>query len=155
MTRNSDYTALASRITHRRPVSHERDDAVCNRRMPMGLSLIAAVFPALFVCNIAMGQVGTATPAPTIGETSPLGIATSSASSPTGIPLGATELASPGVSPVPSGVTGTNTFPSTSSGCACRKLDSDILMMKSAQDWAAKNVPGAIDGARYRCILVQ
>ncbi len=39
--------------------------------------------------------------------------------------------------------------------CACRKLDSDILMMKSAQDWATKNVPGAIDGARYRCILVQ
>ncbi len=31
-------------------------------------------------------------------------------------------------------------------GCACRKLDSDILMMKSAQDWATKNVPGAIDG---------
>src|SRR5258707_15690533 len=31
--------------------------------------------------------------------------------------------------------------------CACRKLDSDILMMKSAQDWATKNVPGAIDGA--------
>jgi hypothetical protein len=29
------------------------------------------------------------------------------------------------------------------------------LMMKSAQDWATKNVPGAIDGARYRCILVQ
>jgi hypothetical protein len=30
----------------------------------------------------------------------------------------------------------------------CRKLDLDILMMKSAQDWATKNVPGAIDGAR-------
>lgn len=26
-------------------------------------------------------------------------------------------------------------------------------MMKSAQDQATKNVPGAIDGARYRCIL--
>ena len=41
------------------------------------------------------------------------------------------------------------------SACACRKLDSDILMMKSAQDWATKNVPGAIDGARDRCILLQ
>jgi hypothetical protein len=69
----------------------------------MRFSLIVAVLPALFVCNVARAQVGTATPTPTIGETSPLGIATGSANSPTGIPLGATELASPGVSPVPSG----------------------------------------------------
>jgi hypothetical protein len=85
----------------------------------MRFSLIVAVRPALFVCNVARAQVGTATPTPTIGETSPLGIATGSANSPTGIPLGATELASPGVSPVPSGVTGTITIPSTSSGTAC------------------------------------
>lgn len=85
----------------------------------MRFSLIVAVLPALFVCNVARAQVGTATPTPMIGETSPLGIATGSANSPTGIPLGATELASPGVSPVPSGVTGTITIPSTSSGTAC------------------------------------
>src|ERR1700682_4949660 len=34
--------------------------------------------------------------------------------------------------------------------CACRKSNPDILMMQPAQDWATKNVPGAIDGARDR-----
>src|ERR1700738_555503 len=65
-----------------------RGDAVCKRRTPMRFSLIVAVLPALFVCNVARAQVGTATPTPTIGETSPLGIATGSANSPTGIPVG-------------------------------------------------------------------
>ena len=65
--------------------------------MPMRLSLVAAVLPALFVCNVAMAQVdgqfdGTVTPTPIVGATSPLGIA---AGSPTGIPLGATEITSP------------------------------------------------------------
>src|ERR1700758_4566476 len=40
-------------------------------------------------------------------------------------------------------------------GCACRKLNPGISVMESAQDWATKNVPGAIDGARDRCILFQ
>jgi hypothetical protein len=31
--------------------------------------------------------------------------------------------------------------------CACRKLNPAILVMQSAQDWATKNVPGAIDAA--------
>jgi SAM-dependent methyltransferase len=38
--------------------------------------------------------------------------------------------------------------------CACRKLNPAILVMQSAQDWATKNVPGAIDGARDRCIFL-
>jgi hypothetical protein len=37
--------------------------------------------------------------------------------------------------------------------CACRKLNPGISVMESAQDWATKNVPGAIDGARDRCHL--
>jgi hypothetical protein len=40
-------------------------------------------------------------------------------------------------------------------GCACRKLNPGISVMESAQDWATKNVPGAIDGARDRCIFLQ
>jgi Transposase DDE domain len=40
-------------------------------------------------------------------------------------------------------------------GCACRKLNPAILMMQSAQDWATKNVPVAIDGARDRWIFLQ
>ncbi len=39
--------------------------------------------------------------------------------------------------------------------CACRNLKPAILVMQSAQDWATKNVPGAIDGARDRCIFLQ
>jgi hypothetical protein len=39
--------------------------------------------------------------------------------------------------------------------CACRKLNPAILVMQSAQDWATKNVPGAIDGARDRRIFLQ
>jgi hypothetical protein len=38
---------------------------------------------------------------------------------------------------------------------ACRKLNPGILVMQSAQGWATKNVPGAIDGARDRCIFLQ
>ena len=43
----------------------------------------------------------------------------------------------------------------TRPSCACRKLNPGILVMQSAQGWATKNVPGAIDGARDRCILLQ
>jgi hypothetical protein len=39
--------------------------------------------------------------------------------------------------------------------CACRKLNPGILVMQSAQGWATKNVPGAIYGARDRCIFLQ
>jgi hypothetical protein len=39
--------------------------------------------------------------------------------------------------------------------CACRKLNPGILVMQSAQGWATKNVPGAVDGARDRCIFLQ
>jgi hypothetical protein len=39
--------------------------------------------------------------------------------------------------------------------CAFRKLNPGISVMESAQDWATKNVPGAIDGARDRRIFLQ
>ena len=45
--------------------------------------------------------------------------------------------------------------PSVVDGCACRKLNPGISVMQSAQDWATKNVPGAIDGARDRRIFLQ
>jgi hypothetical protein len=40
-------------------------------------------------------------------------------------------------------------------GCVCRKLNPGISVMQSAQDRATKNAPGAIDGARDRCIFLQ
>jgi hypothetical protein len=46
-------------------------------------------------------------------------------------------------------------FPALKRGCACRKSNPDILVVQSTQDWATKNVPGAIDGARDRSIFLQ
>ena len=45
--------------------------------------------------------------------------------------------------------------PAKRGGCACRRSNPGILVMQSAQGWATKNVPGAIDGARNRCIFFQ
>ena len=94
-------------------------ETVAKRRMPTRASLAAAALSVLFVCNAAMAQVsGTATPTPTMGATSPLGMATGSTVSPTGIPLGSTEIASPGVSPMPTYSTGTIAMPSSGTTCS-------------------------------------
>src|SRR5215475_11604856 len=90
-----------------------------NRRMAVRLSLVAAVLPAVFVCSAALAQVsGIASPTPSMGATTPLGLGTGSKVSPTGIPLGSTEIASPGVSPAPTGVTGTVAVPSSGTPCS-------------------------------------
>src|SRR6267142_6825577 len=39
--------------------------------------------------------------------------------------------------------------------CACCKSNPDILVVQPAENWAAKNVPGPLDGARDRRILLQ
>jgi hypothetical protein len=81
--------------------------------------LVAAVLPALAVSGVAMAQVsGMATPTPTMGATSPLGVTTGSSVSPTGIPLGSIELAAPGVSPLPADPTATTTMPNTGTICS-------------------------------------
>src|SRR5271157_5988145 len=91
---------------------------VAKRRMQVRFSLVAAVLSALVVCNAAMAQVsGMASPTPSMGATSPLGITTGSTVSPTGIPLGSTEIASPGVSPGPI-VTGTISMPTSGTSCS-------------------------------------
>src|ERR1700737_486667 len=105
-------------------VGARRGDSGGKPRMAAKFLLIGAVLPALLVGNLAMAQVdepfdGTVTPTPMMGATSPLGITTGSTSSPTGIPFGATEITSPGLSPLPTGVTGTITIPTTGSGTAC------------------------------------
>lgn len=85
----------------------------------MRFSWIVAILPALVVCNAAMAQMsGMASPTPTIGATSPLGNGTGSTVSPTGIPLGSTEIASPGISPAPGDATGTISMPSSSTTCS-------------------------------------
>ena len=101
-----------------------RRNSAGKRKMPARFVATAVVLAALFNCNVALAQVdtpfdGTVTPTPMIGATSPLGVTSGSGASPAGIPLGSTEIASPGVSPVPTGVTGTITIPTTSSSTAC------------------------------------
>jgi hypothetical protein len=88
-------------------------------RMPIRSSLAAAIIPVLFTCNVAVAQVGgMAPPTPTIGATSPLGISADPSVSPTGIPFGSTEIASPGISPAPSLSTGTIAMPGSGTTCS-------------------------------------
>jgi hypothetical protein len=69
--------------------------------------LIAAILTTLLGCNPVFAQVGgigsPTPPTPGMGLTSPFGmsIAAGSAVGPSGLPLGATELATPGISPAP------------------------------------------------------
>jgi hypothetical protein len=83
--------------------------------------LIAAVVPGLFAINAAIAQVdGTTTAMPGIAVTSPLGITSATSVGGTGIPLGATEIASPGVSPQPGNPTGTIAI--SGGGASCSTL---------------------------------
>src|SRR5262245_42423066 len=69
--------------------------------------LMLAMAAALLGSGSASAQIGglATSPGPSpLGITSPLGIGPAAPVAPTGIPLGATELASPGVSPMTSGV---------------------------------------------------
>lgn len=80
--------------------------------------LIAVILPALVLCKAATAQVnGIAGPTPTIGATSPLGLGTTSSVAPTGIPLGSTELATPGTSPSLT-ATSTSLMPGSETMCS-------------------------------------
>src|ERR1700694_5099121 len=115
----SDSLAPGGSVAKLIDTGARRSDAAGRPRAPLRFSVIAAVIPALFVCNVAMAQVtGMATPTPTMGATSPLGIGTGSTVSPTGIPLGSTEIASPGLSPLPTYSTGTVAMPGSSTTCS-------------------------------------
>jgi len=82
--------------------------------------LIAAMQAVLFGCIPAFAQVGgMGSPTPAIGATSSLGMAPGLPVPPTGIPMGATELASPGLSGVPAGTMGM-----TGNGTTCLVMGS-------------------------------
>ena len=87
----------------------------------MRRALIAVALGALFGCNpVFAQQMGS--PTPGLGATSPLGMVPGSPVPPLGIPMGATGLASPGLSPAPTGngttcsVTGTSGSSTTFDG---------------------------------------
>ena len=92
------------------------------------LVLSTAGLPAAF----AQSAVGTGMAAP-IGITSPLGIGAGAPVAPTGIPLGATELATPGVSPsVSSGLLLGSTMSATTCSGALGSVQTAIA------DWEAR-----------------
>ena len=78
--------------------------------------LLLAMAATLLGCGAALAQVGGIGTSP-LGMTSPLGIGPAAPVAPTGIPLGATELASPGVSPMTSGTS--PLVPSFGSASSC------------------------------------
>src|SRR5207244_2660394 len=80
------------------------------RRSSMRPLLIVATAWPLLCLSPAFAQVGTTMPS--LGVTSSLGMVPGAPVGPNGLQVGA----APTVSPVPSGVTGTITIPSTSSG---------------------------------------
>jgi hypothetical protein len=80
----------------------------------------ATVVATFLSCNCAFSPAfsqvgGMADPTPGIAATSPLGMVPGASVPPTGIPLGATELASPGLSPLTDGTAGMAGFGSTCS----------------------------------------
>jgi hypothetical protein len=88
-------------------------------RPAMTRFLMAAMVAGLLSCGSAVAQIGgigTSPGASPLGMTSPLGIGPAPAVAPTGIPLGATDLASPGVSPMTSGISPLG--PATGSACS-------------------------------------
>src|ERR1700722_5285946 len=143
----SDSLAPSEIVSKLIDIGARRGDAVCKRKTPMRFCLVAAIFSALVVCNsAAMAQVeDSVTPTPTIGATSPLGMGIGSASSPTGIPLGSTEITSAGVSPGPTGLAGTISIPTTSSGTACTTVATSPVEMygSSAMYDGGGTTPGA------------
>jgi hypothetical protein len=69
--------------------------------------IIAATLATLFGSNPAFAQVGGGSPSPGMGLTSPFGMSSAAGTvGPAGLPLGATELATPGLSPAPPGTLG-------------------------------------------------
>ena len=68
------------------------------RRMRLRFSFSLAMLPALLASTGAIAQVGAMVTTPTLGATSPLGVSPGTSVGPTGIPLGSTEITSPGES---------------------------------------------------------
>jgi hypothetical protein len=75
-----------------------------NAQKPAKGILVAAIVWSLCDVGAAFAQVGMGAVTPPLGITSPLGIGAAVPVGATGLPLGATELATPGVSPMTSRV---------------------------------------------------
>ena len=106
--------------THRAPDVCARLPADrCRMAMQAGMRpvLIASILAVLFGCSPAVAQMGDTVSG--IGATSPPGMTAGTSVPPTGDPMGATELPSAGLSPIPTGSIGI-----TGNSVACPALAS-------------------------------
>jgi hypothetical protein len=104
------------------------------------LLIVLAALPLLPNSVLAQAAV---TPTPSLSVTSPLGIVPSAPVGGTGIPLGSTEIASPGVSPLPTASTATTAMPS---GTACPTIGmspSTMYGSTATYDGGGMSVAGA------------
>jgi hypothetical protein len=115
----------------------------------MRRALIPVALAALLGCNPAFAQVGgVGIPTPGIAATSPLGMAPGSSVSPTGIPMGATEIVSPGISPMPSGTLGMSGYGIT---CSATGSASPETSSASTYDGGGMGMAGSVPGSASIC----
>jgi hypothetical protein len=108
---------------------------------------IATAAATLFGCSCAFAQVGGigTTPLAPLGVTSPLGLGPGAAVGPIGIPLGATELGTPGVSPM---ISATSPLGSTIGNfTACPGMGLSPPQTSSGMPMSSGSCAGTTDGS--------
>src|SRR5689334_10888032 len=90
---------MAAAVRSAHPSVHTSRRANAMRRYILPIALTVALSGASAMAQVAgQNDPGLASP---LGLTSPLGLGPGSPVAPTGLPMGATELATPGISPPP------------------------------------------------------
>src|SRR5690348_14065386 len=105
-----------------------------------------AIAAVLSICGSAYAQVGgvSISPGPPLGFTSPLGLGPGSPVGPSKIPMGATELASPAVSPLISGTSPMS--PAASATCGASSPGTSAGTGSSSTTGASGTATALFDG---------
>jgi hypothetical protein len=103
--------------------------------------VLVAAMTAILVSGSARAQTGASGPSP-LGITSPLGIGAAAPVPRTGVPLGATELQSSGVSPLTSGTSPLG--PPTSSSATCSGINSPAGNLSGGVNGVPSAAPGSL-----------
>jgi hypothetical protein len=110
---------------------------------------IATAAATVLGCSSALAQVGgTSIPSPGIAATSPLGMSPTQPVAPTGIPLGASEIVSPGISPMLSGTLGMSGYGIT---CSATGGASPETSSASTYDGGGMGMAGSVPGSASIC----
>jgi hypothetical protein len=123
------------------------DPCLKTMEIAMRRALIAATLAALFGCSPAFAQVG-GMGTPGIAATSPLGMVPGASVPLTGIPLGATELASPGLSPLTDGTIG---LAGAGTTCSATGSASGGMYSSSTYDGGGMGMGTSLPGSAAIC----